>query len=73
MIKNIRSINTYVWEIEFTKWLRKEFQSMEGCVDQIFTIKQIVEKYGKKKWSVGGFYGLGKAYDRVSMETLWRC
>ena len=34
------------------------FRAGRGCVDQIFTLKQIGEKARDKKCSVCGFYGL---------------
>ena len=44
-----------------------------GCVDQIFTIKQIGDKAREKKGRVCvGFMNLEKAYDRVNKEALWR-
>ena len=46
--------------------------SKGGCVDQIFTLKQIGEKAREKKCSVYvGFIDLEKAYDRVNREALW--
>ena len=43
------------------------------CVDQIFTLKQIVEKAQEKKWRVYvGFMDLKKAYDWVNWEALWQ-
>ena len=45
------------------------FRAEKGCVDQIFTIKQI----GEKIYSVYvGFMVLEKAYDRVNTESLWQ-
>ena len=37
------------------------FRAGRGCVDQIFTLKQIGEKFTREKYSVSGFYGLGEA------------
>ena len=42
-----------------------------GCVDQIFTLKQIGEKAWEKKRKVG-FMDLEKAYDRVNSEVIWQ-
>ena len=42
-------------------------------MDQIFTLKQIFEKsreYGNDLFSC--FIGLEKAYDRVSLDQLWK-
>ena len=36
------------------------FRAGRGCVDQIFTLKQISEKAWEKKRSVCGFYGPGE-------------
>ena len=47
------------------------FRAWKGCVDQIFTLKQIGEKAWEKKHSVCGFYGPEKAYDRINKEALW--
>ena len=47
------------------------FRAGRGCVDQIFTIKQIGEKAWEKKRRVYmGFIDLEKAYDRVNREVL---
>ena len=48
------------------------FMSGRGCVDQIFTLRMIVEKMlmkGKKVYAA--FMDLEKAYDRVDWEALW--
>ena len=45
------------------------FRAGSGCVDQIFTLKQIGEK--KCRMYVG-FMDLEKAYDRVNREVLWQ-
>ena len=43
-----------------------------GCVDQIFTLKQISEKAIEKKCRVYvGFIDLEKVYDKVNWEALW--
>ena len=44
-----------------------------GCVDQIFTLKQIGKKSREKKCRVCvGFIDLEKTYDRVNREALWQ-
>ena len=44
-----------------------------GCVDHIFTLKQICKKAWEKKCRVyGDFTDLEKAYDRVDREALWQ-
>ena len=49
------------------------FRAGRGCVDQIFTQKQISEKAQEKKCKVYvGFMDLEKAYDRVNREALWQ-
>ena len=49
------------------------FRAGRGCVDQIFTLKQIGEKAREKKRTVYvGFIDLEKAYDRVNREALWQ-
>ena len=43
-----------------------EFRAGKGCVDQIFTLKQIREKAQEKQCRVYvGFMGLEKAYENV--------
>ncbi|WP_435362532.1 reverse transcriptase domain-containing protein, partial [Klebsiella pneumoniae] len=49
------------------------FRKGKGCVDQIFVMRNIVEKHlerGKKVYAA--FMDLEKAYDRVDREGLWR-
>ena len=47
------------------------FRAGRGCVDKIFTLKQICEKAREKKYRVYvGFIDLKNAYDRVNRETL---
>ena len=44
-----------------------------GCVDQIFTLKQIGETAKKKKRKVYvGFMDVEEAYDRVNKEAIWQ-
>ena len=48
------------------------FRAGMGCVDQIFTLKQIGDKAREKKCRVNvGFMDLEKTYDRVNREVLW--
>ena len=50
---------------------QRGFRAGRGCVDQIFTLKQIGKKVQKKKCRVDvGFMDLGKTYDRVNREAL---
>ena len=47
------------------------FRAGRGCVDQIFTLKQIGEKAREKKRSVYvGFTGLENAYNRINRKAL---
>jgi hypothetical protein len=49
------------------------FRSGRGCVDQIFTLKQMIEKMREKKNKLYlGFMDLQQAYDRVNREALWQ-
>ena len=49
------------------------FRVGRGCVDHIFTLKQISEKAQEKKCGVYvGFMDLVKAYDRVNREALYQ-
>src|SRR5678815_6050128 len=44
-----------------------------GCVDQIFTLKQVIEKMREKKNKLYlGFMDLQQEYDRVNREALWQ-
>jgi len=48
------------------------FRKGKGCVDQIFNVKLLAEKYlvkGKKLYVA--FMDLEKAYDRVDWDSLW--
>ena len=49
------------------------FRRGKGCVDQIFTLKQLNEKYteGGKELHLA-FIDLEKAYDRVDRAALWK-
>ena len=47
------------------------FGLWRGCVNQIFTLKQIREKIRDKKQRVYvGFINMEKAYDRVNKEAI---
>ena len=48
------------------------FRGRMGCVDQIFTLKQIGEKVREKKHRVYVGFILEKAYDKVNREALWQ-
>ena len=49
------------------------FRRGRGCVDQIFTLKQIDKKAReKKRRAYVGFIDLDKEYDRVNRESLWQ-
>ena len=49
------------------------FRSGRGCVDQIFVLKQLVEKYREKRKELHvTFMDLEKAYDKVCREELLR-
>ena len=46
---------------------------MRGCVDRIFSLKQIGEKAREKKRIMYvGFINFEKAYGRVNREALWQ-
>ena len=48
------------------------FRKGRGCVDQIFTLRQLCEKVcGKGKLLYLGFMDLEKAYDRVDRKGVW--
>ncbi len=48
------------------------FRKGRGCVDKIFAMKRLVERYlGKDKKLYDAFMDLEKAYDRVDREALW--
>ena len=49
------------------------FRSGKECIDQIFVLKQLVEKYREKRKELHiVFIDLEKAYDKVYREALWR-
>ena len=48
------------------------FRKGKGCIDQIFTVKMVAEKYlakGRKMYAA--FMDLEKAYDRIDWTGLW--
>lgn len=48
------------------------FRQGRGCVDQVFAVKQICEKYLEKGKDVFfAFMDLEKAYDRIDRAALW--
>ena len=48
------------------------FRQGRGCVDQVFVVRQVCEKYlAKGKEVYWAFMDLEKAYDRVDREALW--
>ncbi len=48
------------------------FRKGRGCVDQIFAVKILVEKYLEKDRKLfAAFMDLEKAYDRVNRKGLW--
>ena len=50
------------------------FRRGRGCIDQVFAVRQICEKYGRKGKSVYfAFLDLEKAYDRVDREANVEC
>ena len=51
---------------------QRGFKAGRGCVNQIFTLKQIGERARERKRRVYvGFIDLQKSYDRVNREALW--
>ena len=49
------------------------FRSGRGCVDQMFVMKQMSEKFVEKNKSLYVAYmDLEKVYDRVDREAMWR-
>jgi len=48
------------------------FRRGRGCVDQVFAMRQVYEKYLEKGQDVlWAFMNLEKAYDRINREGLW--
>ena len=51
---------------------KKGFRAGRGCNDQIFAVRQIVEKtIEKNKVVYMAFAELEKVYDNVNREELW--
>src|SRR5215469_5830357 len=49
------------------------FRKDRRCVDQMFAVKGLCEKYREKGREIYfGFMDLEKAYDRIDREALWR-
>ena len=49
------------------------FRRGRGCVDQVFVVRQVCEKYlAKGKDSFWAFMDLEKAYDRVDKDAMWQ-
>ena len=49
------------------------FRSGRGCVDQVFVMKQMSEKFcGKNKKLYVAYMDLEKAYDRIDRDAMWR-
>ena len=47
------------------------FRSGRGCVDQVFALKNVCEKYLEKQMDLYvAFMDLEKAYDRVDRDAL---
>ena len=48
------------------------FRNGRGCIDQVYTLKQLSEKYvGKRKDLYVAYMDLEKAYDRIDREAMW--
>ena len=48
------------------------FRAMRGCIDQVFTLRQVMEKgIEKRRELFMAFIDLEKAYDRVNRVKLW--
>ena len=77
------SHNMKIWERIIDRRLREEtsigeeqfgFMPGSGTTDAIYTARQVMEKHRemlKKLHMV--FIALGKAYDRVPRQEVWRC
>ena len=52
---------------------QRGFRSGRGCVDQVFVMKQMSEKFvNKNKCLYVAYMDLEKAHDRVDRDTMWR-
>ena len=71
-----RKIYAGILEDRFRRLIDDEegsFRAGKGCVDQIFTLKQIGDKVREKIHKVYvSFMDLEKAYDKVNREALWQ-
>ena len=67
VIKRVRSGTVEaVWEVQ------GGFMEGKGCVDQVFAVRQVCEKYlAKGKDVFFAFMDLEKAYDRVDRKAMW--
>ena len=51
----------------------REEQKGRGCVDQVFVINQLIDKFvSKGKCLYVSFMDLVKAYDRVNISAMWK-
>ena len=49
------------------------FRMWRGCIDQIFVVRQLCEKFPAKRWEVYfAFMDLEKAYNRMDRRALWQ-
>jgi len=68
LIKRVREMTNDVLMEE-----QSGFRKGRGCVDQVFAVRQVCEKYlAKGKDVFWAFMDLEKAYDRVDREALWQ-
>ena len=52
--------------------VQSSFRRGTVCIDQIFIVRQICEKYSEKSKDVYlAFLDLEKAYDRVDRDAMW--
>ena len=57
---------------KFISEMQGAFRRGRGCVDQVFVVRQVCEKYLEKGKDVfWAFMDLEKAYDRVDREAMW--
>ncbi|KAG8234533.1 hypothetical protein J437_LFUL013104 [Ladona fulva] len=45
----------------------------KGTTDEIFTLRQIMERHREKQVGLLMFIDLEKVYDRVARQEVWRC